>query len=250
MLKKILNHPNLSNSYFFPADADFSPIHWVETNGERLACYAEQAFPKNKTIICFHGNGETVEDYIDIYGQFFENLGLNYLFAAYRGYGESTGTPALESMLNDIPAIVESINKPIAEIIFFGRSVGSIYAIHAAVLYPNAAGLILESGIADVLERIVVRLEPHEIGATPKTLRSATDTYFNHSDKISKFQNPLLILHTEHDGLVGVHHAKVLYEAATCEKDMVIFPQGNHNTIFYENKELYMQTIRDFVGRL
>lgn len=73
---------------------------------------------------------------------------------------------------------------------------------------------------------------------------------FNHIDKISKFQNPLLILHTQHDHLVGVHHAKALYEAATCEKDMLIFPQGNHNTIFYANADLYMEKIRDFVDEL
>ncbi len=250
MLKEILNHPTLSKKYFFPNYDELPVVHWVETEGGNLACYYKKLFPNKKTIICFHGNGETAGNYIKIYADFFEKLELNYLFAEYRGYGESSGIPALEGMLNDVASIVESIEKPIEEIIIFGRSVGSLYAIHAAALYPNAAGLIIESGISDVLERILIRLQPSDIGATPATLKAATDTYFNQESKISKFQNPLLILHTEYDLLVGLHHAKALYDAATCDKDMLIFPKGNHNTIFWENVELYKDTIAGFIEDL
>ena len=49
-------------------------------------------------------------------------------------------------------------------------------AVHGASLYPMAAGLIVESGLADPLERILVRVEPYQIGATPDELRSAVES--------------------------------------------------------------------------
>lgn len=250
MYDDILNHPRISENYFFPRKAHFDPVHWIEVNGAKLGCYYFNEFPKEKTLICFHGNGETVSDYIEVYSDFFKNITVNFLYAEYRGYGRSSGRPQMAKMLDDVKAIVTSIQKPIEDIVFFGRSIGSLYAVHAASIFPNAAGLIIESGIADIYERINRYVYPWQLGVNETDLKAATDFYFNQKEKIAKFKGNILLLHTQHDGLVEAHHATTLFEAATTEKAINIFPYGNHNSIYFENKKMYEHLIASFIDDL
>jgi pimeloyl-ACP methyl ester carboxylesterase len=101
--------------------------------------------------------------------------GIGTLFGEYRGYG---GSPALVSMLDDALAIVDATGVPPARIVLYGRSVGSIYPLHAAA-HRRVAGLIIESGIADVGEGLGVR--PEEIGSTRAELDAAVSTHFEPS---------------------------------------------------------------------
>jgi pimeloyl-ACP methyl ester carboxylesterase len=104
--------------------------------------------------------------------------GIGTLFGEYRGYGGSGGSPALVSMLDDALAIVDATGVPPARIVLYGRSVGSIYPLHAAA-HRRVAGLIIESGIADVGEGLGVR--PEEIGSTRAELDAAVSTHFEPS---------------------------------------------------------------------
>jgi pimeloyl-ACP methyl ester carboxylesterase len=55
----------------------------------------------------------------------------------YRGYGDSTGTPQFSAIMKDCQAIFEALKVKQEEIIVFGRSLGSIFALHFAHLYPK-----------------------------------------------------------------------------------------------------------------
>lgn len=129
-----------------------------------MGCRYLKISDTSPTIIHFHGNGESVQDYLGDFEQRIAVLGANLLLAEYRGYGMSSGEPALAAMLGDVRLVVEACAIPPEKIIFFGRSLGSLYALHGASLYPQAAGLIIESGLADPLERILVRIEPRHVG--------------------------------------------------------------------------------------
>ena len=72
---------------------------------------------------------------------------------------------------------------------------------------------------------------------------------FNHQLKLSSYQNPLLILHTEHDHLVEISHAERNYEwSASPQKTMIRFPVGDHNSIMEWTKPDYVKALRDFVN--
>lgn len=138
----------------------------------------------------------------------------------------SDGEPGLAAMLDDVRLITEASGVPPEKIIFFGRSLGSLYAVHGVFLYPQAAGLIVESGLAEPLERILVRIEPQHIGATMDSLKEAVARHLNQKRKIASFQGRLLILHTQNDDLVSVSHAENLYEWAQEPKELLIFERG------------------------
>lgn len=246
----ILDHPTLSARYFYPWPNRFDRPFFVEGDNFRLGCRFHKISEELPTIIHFHGNGESVSDYLGNFEQRIGSLGANLLLAEYRGYGMSSGHPALAAMLEDVSLIVKSSGVSPERIIFFGRSLGSLYAVHGASLYPGAAGLVVESGLADPLERILVRIEPHNVGATMEELKSAVSLHLNQKEKISSFSGRVLILHSRNDDLVSVSHAEKLYQWAKGPKDLLIFEIGDHNTILAANEEPYFRAVGTLIQQV
>ncbi len=188
-------------------------------------------------------------DYLPDFPTMVSELGLNTFLAEYRGYGDSDSEPRLGEMFDDLPAIQEAAGPP-ESLVVFGRSIGSIYAIEFVARYPHVAGLVLESGIADVLERILLRVSAEELNCTGEEMSSAFAERFDHKRKLEAFGGPTLVLHAEHDHLVDQEHAKQNASWAGSEARLVILPRGDHNSIFFENRERYLAELNRFVKGL
>lgn len=244
------DHPIISERYFFPRVA---PPPWparidVEVDDATLAC-AQNREGHPLCLLHFHGNGEVVDDYLPDFAKLVSKMGLDSFFAEYRGYGGSTGTPLLGTMLDDVDALVAAAGD-VSNLVVFGRSIGSIYAIEVARRYPKIRGLVLESGIANVLERILLRASPSELGTSAADLQSAFAQRFDHHAKLRAYPGPVLILHAQHDHLVSVEHAKENAASAGKRCHLEILPRGDHNSIFFENQDRYLEALRSFVAAL
>ncbi len=249
-MNDLLNHPLISQRYFFPRRGFLSEPCRVEVEGAELACYYREVDPQARTLVHFHGNGEIVDDWLDGFVEAIAHLGCNCFLAEYRGYGSSTGEPQLGKMLEDVEATVAALQLPPEQLIIFGRSVGAIFALEAVRLFPDVAGLVIESGIADMRERLLLRVHPQELGVSLPEFDAAVDAHLNHQHKIAAYPGPLLVMHTRNDGLVGVHHAEKLYQWASGRKKLKIFPRGNHNDILFVNSREYFSTLEDFIATL
>ncbi len=243
-----LDHPLLAERYFYPWPNPFAEPFFVEGKGGRLGCWYNRNFAEGLTVIHFHGNGETVGEYLDGFAGRIEGLGANLLLAEYRGYGMSDGEPRLAAMLEDIPQIVAASGEKPERLIFFGRSLGSLYAAHAAWLYPGAAGLVLESAIADPLERSLARVEPWQVGVTPEVMQAEVERVFNQRGKLAAFSGRTLIMHTRNDGLVDCSHAERLYQWANEPKELAIFERGDHNNIMSVNEGRYFTLVGEMIA--
>jgi len=252
MSDSILNHESISQRYFYPRYESFENPYFVQSGDNILACYYHKVDNPRKTIIYFHGNGEVVADYTNFLEKKIETrLGCSVLFAEYRGYGLSTGgSPCLVDMLDDVKAIIESIGVPPEEIVLFGRSVGSIYALHGASVFPNIAGLVIESGISNVVARVLRMIKPKKIGTTRELLVKEGAIYFNHEEKIKSFQGKTLILHTRFDSLVSSSNANDLFSWANEPKSLKLFFEGDHNDIMRVNEKEYFDLLDRFIENL
>ena len=135
--------------------------------------------------------------------------------------------------------------------IAFGRSIGSLYAIELVHRLPAMAGLILESGIADPSERFLTYADLTVAGVTESDVVVEVERHFNHEKKLSEYENPLLILHTENDGLIDISHAERNHQwAGSTRKWLLRFPFGNHNTIFGTNMKEYLAAVGDFADTI
>lgn len=245
----ILNHRLIRERYFFPRRVPLKGATCVECAGARLACYYLASPHQTKTLVHFHGNGEVVADYVSDYAQSLAALGVNVFLAEYRGYGGSTGEPALGRMLDDIEPIFEAIGCAQEQVIVYGRSVGSIYAIEMAARYPKIAGLVLESGISDILERLLLRVRPTELGVDLATLNAAVSERLDHTRKLGNYQGPLLVMHAADDDLVDPSHAHKNWAAAGCSADqkaLHLFQHGGHNGLMSKNWPEYLDILGQF----
>jgi pimeloyl-ACP methyl ester carboxylesterase len=151
-------------------------------------------------------------------------------------------------MLDDVAAIVEAVGVPPERIVVFGRSVGSLFAIEAVHRYPALAGLVLESGIADVYQRLRMRVEPAEMACSEDELRAAVAARLDHRAKLGAYQGPTLTLHAEGDFLVPIDHAERNHAwAGGAGKKLIRFPHGDHNSIFAYNHQEYLRHLEAFL---
>ena len=245
----ILDHDFISQRYFFPQRYPLPGATHVPISVGQLACWRSAPPGPRPVIVHFHGNGELVHHWIGELTPEFDAMGYDVFLAEYRGYGASDGTPRLRAMFDDLDLIADAIGVPMEQIVVFGRSVGSIYAIEWVNRFPKCAGLILESGIYDVGQRIRLRVTPEELGCTSQALDEAIDHDFNHGRKLRRYQGPSLILHAEQDHLVGVEHARINAHHHGDRAQLVTFERGDHNTILSVNRAAYFDAIRHFLPK-
>ncbi len=209
----LLDHPLISERYFFPEHVPLADAVEVPVEGGVLACWRSRPPSDRPVLVHFHGNGERVQHWISPFVSVADLQGFDVFLAEYRGYGGSTGTPALVGMLDDVVPIMTAVGVASKRVVAFGRSVGSIYAIELAHRFPDIAGLVLESGIADVAQRLLVRVQ-----------------------------------HAEQDALVTIDHAVRNHAwAGSSNKRLVRFPDGDHNTILAANAPEYIVQVRRFL---
>lgn len=261
-MPSLADHPLIQSRYFFPRATTFEagttlaqgvrvrvPVDAAGA-GVALDCYHRAPHADGFTIVHFHGNGEVVADHVGDFAEALIARGANVFLAEYRGYGRSGGTPALAGMLDDVPAVVEAVGAPIERLVFMGRSMGSIYAIHAVSRFPAAAGLIIESGVASPLERILLRVTPAELGTSAAALGAAFADCLDHQRKLRAWTGPTLLLHARHDGLVPLDNAERNGQWAGGARTLEVFERGDHNSVLALNFAAYMRCIEDFLAGL
>jgi pimeloyl-ACP methyl ester carboxylesterase len=242
----ILDHPLITTRYFFPQAIPLDNPTWVPTPVGPLACWRSASPGDRPVLVHFHGNGEVVHHWIQDFVPIITAMGYDVFLAEYRGYGGSSGVPVLGGMLDDVEAIADVVGVPPEQIVVFGRSVGSIFAMEWIHRFPTCRGLVVESGIHDVYQRLALRIAPHEMDLAQ--LKEAIGRRVDHRMKLSGYAGPSLFLHAEGDDLVEIEHATLNAEAAGSKATLVRLPFGDHNSIMYANQQAYFSALQRFLA--
>ena len=125
-----------------------------------------------------------------------------------------------------------------------GRSLGSLPAIELAFHYGDEiCGLIIESGSANNLSRLLEYLNN-----TDMQLLLSEDSLFLNKVKIRQVQKPTLIIHGEYDQTLPVSEGQELYQnSGAKDKQLLIIPGADHNSIMTVALDLYFDTIEEFI---
>lgn len=249
--ERILDHPLVSQRVFYPRSTDQPPDLVVDVDGALLACHVHHWHSEAGVLIHFHGNGELAAEYAAGYAELFFGLGVNVCFVEYRGYGRSTGTPALSAMRGDGERVVRALGVDPGRCVAFGRSLGSLYAVELAARLPHLAGVVIESGVADLAENWLLQDELAAIGRSEADLMAEVRAEFDLRRKLSGYRGGLLVLHAVGDQFLSRSHADRLHSwGGGTEKRLVVFPDGNHNTILFANYREYVREIGEFLRRV
>ena len=250
----IVDHPLITRKVFFPEPNDVEVDLAVEADGATLGCLRSHAHDGAGTLLHFHGNGETAAEHVNLFRDSFLAMGVNVCFAEYRGYGTSTGEPALGAMLPDGERIAAELGDP-SRLVVYGRSLGSVYALELARRIPDLAGLVIESGLSDVGAWLRGKLERNggltALGCTEEEFEAEVAGQFDFESTLRNFRGGVLVMHAENDHLLPAAHAERLHEwAADPGKKLALFPRGDHNTFLLQNTEDYLAELGDFLRRV
>ena len=246
----VLDTPDISMNSFYPRQAWTSTPAGAEDHnvavqaGVTLSCRFFPAEFGDPTILFFYGNGETATDY-DSIAPLYNQVGVNFFVADYRGYGRSGGKPAFTTMLSDAHKVLEALGMTLKSggyagpVFVMGRSMGRHAAFELAANSNDAVkGLIIESGRAS-LGQFANGIDP----SLAETLKA------EYLDKVRSITMPVLVIHGEVDTLAPVEGAMEMYDDfMSDQKRLVIIPGAGHNDLLHRGIEEYFVAIRDFVS--
>ncbi len=253
-----LDQPKLLASIFAPRRCERTPLPKNATEveievaaGVVIGCRFHIHSPESPNILLFHGNGEITADYDDI-GPLYNHAGMNLLVTDYRGYGWSSGTPSVTTMLADAEILFREtqnwlkFNAHSGALFLMGRSLGSVPAIDlASTREDEIRGLILESAIANTIP--LAKTVGIDINLTDFTEEDG----FRNIEKIAKITKPTFILHGARDAMIPADEAEKLQShSGARNKEFVVIPGAEHNTMILTGGKLYFQTIKQFIDKL
>ncbi len=246
-----LDRPEISMNSFYPRR------NWTPTptgaqdfaipvaDDISLSCRFFPVAQAQPTILFFYGNGETAADYDNI-APIYNQVGVNFFVADYRGYGNSGGLPTFSTMVADAHQVREEVGRILeagqftGDLYVMGRSMGRHAAFELAANSPEGAlkGVIIESG-RPILGNFCHGVEP----ALAEQLEAG------YRAKVASITMPALVIHGEVDTLAPVEQAREMYESfASEQKQILTIPGAGHNDLLYRGINEYFMAIRDFVG--
>eukprot|EP00913_Durusdinium_trenchii_P026418 g24786.t1 len=179
-------------------------------------------------LIYFHANAELCTDLETDVHQFFDCGFGAVLCPEFRGYAWSEGTPSLrslypdsEALINALPEILETNDLQLdMPIIVLGRSLGSACAIHLATA-PNVCGLIIESGVMELLKLPMVMQFAMMMPQLLQALRQEPSP-LKPLEELRQVRIPTVVIHGELDEMSPIDQAFAAHGAcASPEKKLV-----------------------------
>ncbi len=191
---------------------------------------------KEKAILYFGGNGDTVARSAFAFDRFFPEYTV-YL-VNYRGYGGSSGEPSEKAIYSDALTIFDQIKSKHSDISVLGRSLGSGVATYLAskrefkklvLITPYDSAHSMAQERFPMYPMSILLKDKYDSVARAKGIESKT-----------------LILIAGDDNVIPMKHTKQLIEAFPVSKVEVKIIEGvGHNTILHD--ECYYRLLQEFL---
>jgi len=208
--------------------------YYVDSDSVRLNAWHLERQNARGTVLFFGGNGFYLVQSRG-YVEALTDLPLNVLMFDYRGYGKSSGEPAVQAFKKDALRMhafaVDSLGIPPDELIVHGHSLGTFMASHTASQRPVSA-VVLENpatnvedwidGLAPWFVRLFVNFDVAE------SLQGESNV-----EAVRALDLPLLILAGEQDQVTRPEMARELFDASSAaSKNLVVVDSMGHNHLY------------------
>lgn len=212
-------------------------------------------------IFCHGFTGDPNTD--NIFAKRYHDMGFNVILPYSRAHGKSEHdycTMGYSERL-DIKRWCEKIAgiNPDAKIVLHGVSMGSATVMMATGenLPENVRCCIADCGYTRLTELYNHMFGDNVLG---KALLNCANTVsqiklsfdFKKAspvDFVAKSKTPTLFIHGDKDTFVPFPMHKQLYDAASCEKEMLVVPDSPHAISELVSPDLYWSTVSDFIAK-
>lgn len=239
---------------------------WELTSFDGLKLIADVGMQKeysNKWVIAVHGYTSDKAETAKTTYEFYHN-GYNIMTPDLRAHGESEGEWITMGYYDSVD-LLDWIDKIIeldadAEIILHGVSMGGTTVMVASGhdLPDNVKVIIEESGFSSAWSQFEYILNRFfELDAYPYLYASdivaqewADYSFYEASavKQVAKSTTPILFIHGGSDTFVLTECVNEVYEAANCEKDLLVIPPAGHGMAAMGDYEGYWNKVWEFIG--
>lgn len=204
---------------------DVEELEIATPDGARLVSWRLKARPGKPTVLYFHGNAGGLANRALRAGRY-RALGFGLLMMSYRGYSGSTGRPSEPDNLADAHLVYDRLIKDgikPAEIVVYGKSLGSGIAVQLAAVKPVGA-LILDAPYTSMLD-MAMRTYPF------LPVRPLLADRYESSRYIARVTAPVLVLHGDRDEVIPSAMGESMFALANQPKRLAIFKNGGHTNL-------------------
>ena len=213
----------------------------TKDNIELLGWYHKKDSQNYKTILFLHGNAGSLENRIHKINHF-ENMDINFLIIAWRGFSGNKGKPTEKGLYDDARSAVRWLEKEGVmkkDIIIYGESLGTGVATEI-VQNNNFSGVILESPFTSMID-----VAKNKYPFLP--IRFLLKDKYESVKKIKNIKSPILIMHGEVDKIVPFWMGKKMYNIANKPKYFYFTKYDNHMMEYDEN---LLIVLKEFINSL
>lgn len=222
--------------------------------------------PSKRTAILCHGYTSCGMNDCPTMAEYFMERGYNTLIVDHRSHGKSEGQYVGFGILDRfdclkwIEYVIGRLGKE-SEIVLYGVSMGASTVLMAsgADEFPkNVKAIISDCAFTspyDVFKHILKRdyhLPPRPIMDINERMCREKAGYgfrdYSTLDAVKKAPCPILFIHGKEDKFVPTDMTLKNYEACTGEKRLLLVDNAGHAASLYENKELYENTVTEFLN--
>lgn len=234
----------------------FDSLSLTTSDGERIHAWYIPAREEASapTVLFLHANAGNMGLRMDLFEQLHRVTEANVLAIDYRGYGDSSGKPSEEGLLEDARTALawlreraEAGHLPKGKIYLFGRSLGGAVAVALALAVQEEApapvcGVLLENTFTSIPDIVDHQFSWLAWGFVKRHLLRLK---YNTLEKVPKLRVPILFIAGEADEIVPHVQMQRLSKAAA-HATLHVVPGGQHNDTWAKAGQKYWTWIRDF----
>jgi pimeloyl-ACP methyl ester carboxylesterase len=228
-----------------PPPAPLKEVMITSGGNERIHCWYFVESQEAPFLIYFHGNGENLETLwlSGLYTEF-QKLKINFAVLDYPGYGNSSGRPSEESLLESASTVIRWVRKTHnAKLpILAGWSLGASVAVQSASHHPGDIGAVI--ALSPWLSLKTVAREHYPSWLVTLLLKEDYDL----ASGLKKLNIPVLIIHGTLDEIIPVSHGRELAKTSSLIIRYLELPRAGHGDLF--SSVLLWQEISDFIRDL
>ena len=237
--RNLLYHPSENNYSEDKLTVSIQKVKIKTQDNIDLLGWYHKKNSNNKTILFLHGNAGSLQNRIHKINHF-ENMNVNFLIIAWRGFSGNEGFPSEKGLYEDAKSAVRWLKqKGLKEddIIVYGESLGTGIAVEIAQ-NNSFASVILESPFTSMIDAAKNKYPIFPI-------RFLLKDKYESNKKIKNIKSPLLIMHGEVDQIVPFWMGKKIYNIANEPKYSYFTKYDNHMMKYDENLIVIMKKFID-----
>ena len=217
----------------------------------------------NKWALICHGYTSNHRDMLTVAKRFY-GYGCNIILPDLRAHGKSGGKYIGMGWLdkNDVLQWLDYIkeNYPDACVVLYGISMGgATVMMTAGENHPSVAAVVEDCGYTSVYDIMKYQLKMqfklpemplmHTASVISKKLAGYDWRTCSAVEQVKKCKVPMLFIHGDKDTFVPYEMLMPLYNAASCEKEMLSVPNATHGLAAATNPTLYWDTVSAFLSK-